>query len=55
MRGKLKTEYFERRIGEIAEDLRATWEVLGEVIKGRNSGGEGCLCAATLRRRGASY
>ena len=54
MRGKLKTEYFERRIGEIAGDLRATWEVLGEVIRGRNSGG-GWLCAATLRRRGASY
>ena len=53
MRGKLKTEYFERRIGEIAGDLRATWEVLGEVIRGRK-GGE-CLCAATLGRRSASY
>ena len=44
MRGKLKTEYFERRIGEIAGDLRATWEVLGEVIRGRNGwGGGGCV------------
>ena len=44
MRGKLKTEYFERRIGEIAGDLRATWEVLGEVIRGRNGrGGDACV------------
>ena len=48
MRGKLKTEYFERRIGEIAGDLRATWEVLGEVIGGRNGGGGGGGCVPLL-------
>ena len=44
MRGKLKAEYFEKRIGEKAGDLRATREVLREVIRGRNGGGgSGCV------------
>ena len=32
MRRRLKRGYFDRRLGEINGDLRATWEVLGEVI-----------------------
>ena len=43
MRRRLKREYFDRRMGEIAGDLRATWEVLGEVLKGRK-GRAGSVC-----------
>ena len=32
-----------RRLGEIGGDLRATWEVLGEVIRGRRGRG-GVVC-----------
>ena len=35
LRRRLKREYFDRRLGEIGGDLRATWEVLGEVLRGR--------------------
>ena len=34
-RRKLKREYFEQRMAEIKGDHKATWEVLGELIKGR--------------------
>ena len=43
MRRRLKREYFGRRLGEIAGDLRATWGVLGEVLRGRR-GREGPVC-----------
>ena len=39
LRRKLKREYFDQRMGEISGDLRATWEVLGEVLRGRRGGG----------------
>ena len=40
MRRKLKRDYFDQRLGEIGRDMRATWKVLGEVLRGRR-GGEG--------------
>ena len=43
MRRRLKREYFDRRMGEIAGDLKATWEVLGEVLRGRK-GRDGLAC-----------
>ena len=43
MRRRLKREYFGQRLGEIAGDLRATWGVLGEVLRGRR-GREGAVC-----------
>ena len=43
MRRRLKREYFGQRLGEIAGDLRATWGVLGEEIRGRR-GREGAAC-----------
>ena len=44
MRQRLKRAYFDQRMGEIQGDLRATWEVLNEVMRGRTgrSGGVGC-------------
>ena len=39
MRRRLKREYFDQRMGEVVGDLRATWEVLGEVLRGRKGGG----------------
>ena len=42
MRRRLKKEYFDQRMGEIRGDLKATWEVLGEVLRGRK--GKGGLC-----------
>ena len=33
MRRKLKRDYFDQRLGEIGGDMRATWEVLGEVLR----------------------
>ena len=41
MRQRLKRAYFDQRMGEIRGDLRATWEVLGEVIRGRRGRGSG--------------
>ena len=35
MRIKLKREYFKARLTEKVGDLKATWEVLGEVLTGR--------------------
>ena len=43
LRRKLKRGYFDRRMGEISEDLRATWEVLGEVLRGKR-GRTGAVC-----------
>ena len=50
MRKRLKREYFNQRLEGIEGDLRATWEVLGEVLRGRK--GRGSCLAATLKRRG---
>ena len=44
MRRRLKRDYFDRRMGEIAGDLRRTWEVLGEVIRGRRGRMSGAAC-----------
>ena len=35
VRRRLRRAYFKRRVGEIKGDLRATWEVLGEALRGR--------------------
>ena len=43
MRRRLKREYFDQRLGEIGGDLKATWEVLGEVLRGRRGSGRGEL------------
>ena len=51
MRRKLKRDYFDQRLGEIDGDMRATWEVLGEVIRGRK-GRSGGRVVGILRRRG---
>ena len=40
MRRRLKREYFDQRMGEIEGDLRATWGVLGEVLRGRKGRSE---------------
>ena len=50
MRRRLKREYFDQRLEGIKGDLKATWEVLGEVLRGRM--GRGDLFAAILKRRG---
>ena len=39
LRRRLKREYFEQRLEGIKGDLRATWEVLGEVLRGRKGKG----------------
>ena len=44
VRRRLKREYFDRRLGEITGDLRATWEVLGEVLRGRKGRARGVPC-----------
>ena len=43
-RRRLKREYFDQRLGEIKGDLKATWGVLGEVLRGRRSGRNGATC-----------
>ena len=43
LRRRLKRDYFDQRLGEIKGDLRATWEVLGEVLRGRKGKG-GAVC-----------
>ena len=50
MRGRLKREYFAQRLEGIKGDLRATWEVLGEVLRGHK--GKGGQCVVTLRKMG---
>ena len=40
----LKKAYFDQRIGEVMGDLRATWEVLGEALRGRKGKGAGATC-----------
>ena len=44
MRRSLKREYFRERFEGVKGDLKATWEVLGEALKGRKptKGGEPC-------------
>ena len=44
MRRSLKRAYFDQRLGEIRGDLRATWEVLGELLRGRRGGNTGVPC-----------
>ena len=44
MRRKLKREYFDQRLGEIGGDMKATWEVLGEVLRGRRGKGKEPVC-----------
>ena len=44
MRRRLKRAYFDQRLGEIEGDLRATWEVLGEVLRGRRGKSRGGAC-----------
>ena len=44
MRQRLKRAYFGQRMGEIQGDLRATWEVLNELIRGRSRQGRGGTC-----------
>ena len=48
LRRRLKRGYFDQRLGEIRGDLRATWEVLGEVLRGRRVR----LFVGTLSRTG---
>ena len=43
MRRRLKREYFDQRLEGIKGDLRGTWEVLGEVLRGRKGKG-GSVC-----------
>ena len=43
MRRRLKREYFDQRLDGVIGDLRATWEVLGEVLRGRR-GRAGLAC-----------
>ena len=43
-RRKLKREYFKNKLDEIKGDLRATWQVLGEALRGRKSNIRGDVC-----------
>ena len=52
LRRKLKREYFGQRLGEIGGDMRATWEVLGEVLRGRRGKGKGGACRYFRGREG---
>ena len=40
-RRSLKGDYFDQKMGKIAGNLGRTWEVLGEVIRGRRGWGVG--------------
>ena len=42
-RQRLKRAYFNQRMGEIGGDLRATWGVLGEILRGKGRG-KGAPC-----------
>ena len=44
VRRRLKRVYFSQRLGEIKGDLRATWEVLGEALRGRRGRSTGATC-----------
>ena len=41
---RLKRDYFAQRIGEVVGDMRATWEVLGEALRGRRGRRSGATC-----------
>ena len=43
-RRRLKRAYFDQRFEDIQGDLRATWEVLGEVLRGRRGRRTGATC-----------
>ena len=43
-RQRLKRAYFAQRIGEVVGDMRATWEVLGEALRGRRGRKTGATC-----------
>ena len=43
-RRRLKKAYFDQRFKDIQGDLRATWEVLGEVLRGRRGRRTGATC-----------
>ena len=53
MRRRLKREYFDQRLGEVSGNARATWEVLGEVLKGRRGRGNGAACGYFRTEGGA--
>ena len=44
MRRRLKRSYFETRLTETKGEIKAVWEVLGEVLKGRRKGRGGANC-----------
>ena len=44
MRQRLKREYFKQKFEEIKGDLKATWDVLGEALRGRKSTKGGGTC-----------
>ena len=44
VRQRLKRAYIDQRMAEIGGDLRATWEVLGEALRGRRSKRSGATC-----------
>ena len=44
MRQSLRRAYFDRQLEGIAGDLRATWGVLGEVLRGHKGRGMGSTC-----------
>ena len=43
-RQRLKRSYFKRKLEEVKGDLRSTWEVLGEVLRGRRGRGRAPDC-----------
>ena len=44
MRRRLKREYFRDKLDEIKGDLKATWDVLGEALRGRKTVKGGNIC-----------
>ena len=44
VRQRLKRSYFKKKLDEVKGDLRLTWEVLGEVLKGRKGRDRGPNC-----------
>ena len=40
----LKRDYLDQKMGKIAENLGRTWDVLGEVIRGRRGREVQCAC-----------
>ena len=49
MRQRLKRAYFDQRLGEINGDLKATWEVLGELLRGHKGRRKGLGCRYFLK------